>query len=98
MKHIIIHLIITAIFAACLYGVYRYVRLLRDYPEAEPELQPKLVIELVFELQEAVGARPDGKIGPETTRLVNAQCEMDKPEYFNKLAKPYFTESGAPKK
>jgi len=62
-----------------------------------PEIEKKLVIETLIELQKRVGARPDGKIGPETTRLVNAQCERDKLEYHNKLAKPYFTPSGRPK-
>jgi len=65
---------------------------------SKPEIEKKLVIEILIELQKRVGASPDGKIGPETTRLVNAQCEMDKPEYHNKLAKPYFTPSGAPRK
>lgn len=63
----------------------------------KPFTPKKLVIERLIAIQEDVGARPDGKIGPETTRLVNAQCELEKPEYFNKQAKPYFTQSGSPK-
>lgn len=64
----------------------------------KPKPQKKLTIEVLIELQEMVGARPDGVIGPETKRLVNAQCKIEKPEYFNNLAAPYHTPSGAPRK
>ena len=73
-----------------------YMMVVQPQPIQSPK---KLVIERVMELQEDVGCKLiDGEIGPETTRLVNAQCIKDANEYYNKLAAQYFTPSGAPRK
>lgn len=85
-----------AFISAIFYGGILFSRIALNFPEPfEPK---KLVIEQVINIQKQVGCKMiDGEIGPEFKRLVNAQCEIDKPEYFNKLAKPYYTPSGAPK-
>ena len=57
-----------------------------------------LVIEVVYWLQEEVGAKRDGVVGPETTQLVNAQSKLDEPELFNKYAAKFMTPSGAKEK
>lgn len=95
MKSIIQFLGFCVIVSGTFWFGYECGKLARKFPE--PFTPKKLIIECLIAIQEDVGARPDGKIGSETTRLVNAQCELEKPEYFNKQAKPYFTPSGSPK-
>jgi hypothetical protein len=51
-----------------------------------PNDEDVLVIEAIIWIQEEVGARPDGVIGPETTTLANAQSKKDLPEYCNRCA------------
>ena len=79
---------------------------MRNYELEKPPLittvvieptEPPLVIELVMDIQEAVGARPDGVIGPNSTALMNAQTKLDKPLLFDQYAAPFHTVSGAPK-
>lgn len=95
MKSIIQFLGFCVIVGGTFWFGYECGKIALKYPK--PFTPKKLVIERLIAIQEDVGARPDGKIGPETKRLVNAQCKSEKPEYFNKQAKLYFTQSGSPK-
>lgn len=85
-----------AFISAIFYGGILFSRIALNFPEPfEPK---KLVIEQLIDIQKQVGCkRIDGEIGPETTLLVNACTASEKKEFFNKLAKPYFTPSGVPK-
>jgi len=70
---------------------------------SEARAEPKgkgsgFIIDKVKELQALVGCEKiDAKIGPETTRLVNAAVETEERELFNQYAARYMTASGAPK-
>jgi hypothetical protein len=55
---------------------------------------PEPTILSILELQEAVGAKPDGIVGPETIRLWQ-QYERD--VIFNGYAAEFMTVSGGPK-
>jgi len=57
---------------------------------AEPEPQPPRLISII-ELQDALGAKPDGIVGPETIRLWQ-QYERD--VIFNQYAAKFMTPSG----
>jgi len=70
-------------------------KLAKRYPEPFTP-KKKLVIERVMDIQREVGCvKIDGEIGPESKTKINKQTKLDEPEYFNKLAAPYFTPSGA---
>ena len=63
-----------------------------------PESEPKMFVEKFIELQEEAGCKKiDAKVGPEVKTLFNAKLKAELPEYFNKLAAPYMTPSGAPR-
>lgn len=55
-------------------------------------LDKETVTEKLMDIQRTVGAKVDAEIGPETTLLVNAWVKYEKPEVFNKFARPYFEE------
>ena len=54
-----------------------------------PEPQPRIMS--IIELQEAVGAEPDGIVGPDT---IAAWQQYERDVIFNEYAAPYFTKSG----
>ena len=77
MKNLIITILALLVFSLTAYCVRLHGR--RD------EVKP-LLIERIIEIQEEVGARPDGVIGPESTGLINAQTKEELPEYCNRQA------------
>ena len=98
IKTIACYIILLATWAFCIWFGYEAGLIAHKYTEPFTP-KKKLVIEQLIDIQEQVGCkRIDGEIGPETTRLVNAQCIKDANEHYNKLAAKFMTTSGAPRK
>ena len=67
-------------------GVATWYYAFKGFVHKCPEPAKPLLIERVIEIQEEVGARPDGVIGPESTGLINAKTKEELPEYCNRQA------------
>ena len=81
-----IYLIWLVILVICVVPWRTYKWITHKCPEPQP---PRLMS--IIELQEALGAKPDGIVGPETIRLWQ-QYERD--VIFNQYAAKYMTPSG----
>ena len=82
----ILNILAILLMAACCGGA-AFVTCYYFSPLFEPEVvEEPLVLELIIQIQEEVGARPDGIVGPEFKRLVNARTRQEEPEYCNRMA------------
>jgi hypothetical protein len=89
MRRIIIATLVGFLFIWC---VAQQIQIYELRRKPLPNEQPKSVARMVKELQERVGAVPDGIIGSETKERVNKAVER---EMFNGYAAEYMTPSGA---
>ncbi len=80
------NLTITILFLSCLGLTFWCVRLYRNSIMPKPAELPSII-----DIQEAVGAKPDGIVGPETIGLWEIA-------YANQEAAKFMTPSGAPRK
>ncbi len=91
MRYINLLLAFACGFAACFAW-----QLFRDCG-VEPQVQINSVTDQMKAIQVRVGCvKIDGKIGTETTPLVNAAVKREQKELFNRYAAKYMTESGSP--
>jgi len=78
------HILITIIFLAVLIFTYWFIRQTKESSYAAGYNY----IKSVRELQEQVGAEPDGIVGPETIKkLDRAYCDQEAVKMFRRMAK-----------